>query len=144
MLPRLFHHHTVRKHVSQGLKFIVCGGTGFTLDLLSLTLFVEVVHIDARIAVILSSIVGATFVFFANKLFTFQNRERRYGRQALKFVMVYGISLGLNVAISNVLLFIGLHYLLAKIVAVGIGAVWNYALSHGFIFRKTVGDVTGV
>jgi len=49
---------------------------------------------------------------------------------------VYGVSIMANAAVSNVLLWFGLHYLLAKIIAVGIGALWNYALSHGFIFKK--------
>lgn len=129
-------HSFLRKHFSQGLKFAVCGGIGFTLDLSSLTLFVEYAGIDPRIAVVCSSVVGAIFVFIANKFFTFQNKEKKYGSQVLKFALVYGVSLVSNVAISNLMLWLGLHYVLAKIVAVGVGALWNYALSHGFVFKK--------
>ena len=105
-------------------------------DLTSLTFFVETFQIDERIAVILSSLVGATFVFFANKFFTFRNREKSYGNQLVKFGIVYGVSIASNALISNALLWIGVHYLPAKIAAVGVGAAWNYALSHGFIFKK--------
>ncbi len=117
-------------------KFIVCGGIGALLDFSSLSFFVQVANVDPRVAVILSSCVGAAFVFVANKFFTFRNRETSYGNQIFKFVMVYGVSIISNAIISNLLLAIGVHYLLAKFLAIGVGAVWNYALSHGFIFKK--------
>lgn len=132
----LLHSSTVHKHFSQLWRFVICGGSGFALDLGSLTLFVEYAKIDPRIAVILSSVVGATFVFFANKFFTFKNRERKTGSQVMKFILVYGVSIIGNSLIANALLLIGLNYLFAKIIAVGIGALWNYALSHGFVFKK--------
>jgi putative flippase GtrA len=131
-----FSHPHLRRHFSQLWRFAICGGTGFVLDLASLTFFVEWLHIDPRIAVILSSVVGATFVFFANKFFTFRNRERKTGSQALKFILVYGVAIAGNAAVANLLLWLGAQYIVAKIIAVGIGAVWNYALSHGFVFRK--------
>ena len=130
------HRSTLKTHASQLWRFIVCGGIGSVLDLTSLTVMVQYADVDPRIAVVLSSCIGATFVFFANKFFTFNNREHRTGSQALKFLMVYGVSLISNIAISNLLLWIGLHYLIAKIGAIGIGAMWNYALSHGFVFKK--------
>lgn len=137
---RLLRHRALRTHASQLWRFALCGGTGFTLDLLSLGAFVEYGGVDERFAVILSSMVGATFVFLANKFFTFRNFERRTARQAMKFVLVYGVSIGLNALISNVFLWLGFHYLFAKIIAVAFGALWNYALSHGFIFRKHLRD----
>lgn len=127
---------SARTHVSQIWKFIICGGLGFACDVGSLTVFVENFLIDERIAVVLSSLVGATFVFFANKFFTFKNREKAYGNQLAKFGLVYGVSIVSNALISNALLWLGAHYLLSKIIAVGVGAMWNYALSHGFIFKK--------
>ncbi len=136
----LLHHRRVRRHYSQIWRFLVCGGTGFMLDMSSLALFVEVLGIDARIAVILSSCIGAVFVFLANKFFTFRNREPA-GRQFLRFVVVYGISIVFNALLSNLLLWLGVQYLLAKMIAIGIGIIWNYLLSHGFIFRRKKEEV---
>jgi len=127
---------SVKNHASQLWRFIVCGGFGSILDLGSLTLFVQYAGIDQRIAVIFSSIVGASFVFVANKFFTFNNCERKTGSQALKFILVYGVSFIANILISNLLIAVGLHFLIAKVGAIGFGAFWNYALSHGFIFKK--------
>lgn len=127
---------TLRTHFSQLWRFAVCGGSGFAFDFGSLTLFVEWLKIDPRIAVILSSLVGATFVFFANKFFTFKNHEKKMGNQVMKFMLVYGVAIVGNVAVSNAIIALAIDYRIAKIIAVGIGAVWNYALSHGFIFKK--------
>jgi putative flippase GtrA len=135
-MPAMFNNPRIRTHASQLWRFIICGGMGFTLDLSSAALFVEVGDVDPRIAVIFSSLVGGTFVFFANKFFTFKNREKKTGQQLFKFLIVYGVSFLSNIAIANALIWLDVHYLLAKVVAVGIGAVWNYALSHGFVFKK--------
>lgn len=132
----LLQHKALRMHVSQLWRFIVCGGMGSVLDLGSLYVFVQYAQIDDRLAVILSSCVGAAFVFVANKFFTFRNREKSYGNQAIKFALVYGVSIIANALIANLLLWLGLYYILAKLGAIAIGAVWNYALSHGFVFKN--------
>jgi putative flippase GtrA len=136
-MPSLLRQSSVKTHASQMTKFIVCGGMGFLLDMLSLGFFVESLGIQKEYAGILSSCVGAAFVFVANKFFTFRNREKSYGSQVFKFAMVYGVSIAMNALIYNLFLWFGLYYLVAKIIAVGIGAMWNYALSHGFIFKKS-------
>lgn len=132
----ILHHQTVRKHALQLWKFAIVGGIGSTIDLSSSALFADAFGIDPRIAVVLSSVVGATFVFFLNKFLTFRNREKNMGSQVLKFVLVYGVAIALNGLIANAFIYIGFHYLLAKVGAIGICAFWNYALSHGFIFKK--------
>jgi putative flippase GtrA len=133
---RFCSHPHVRKHVSQGLKFAICGGIGASIDLGSLTLFVEYGGIDPGIAFIPSVLLAVIFVFLANKHFTFRNHEKNYGRQAFKFALVYGTAIVFNLSVSWALLWLGLHYLIAKTAAIGIGAVWNYSLSHGFVFKK--------
>jgi putative flippase GtrA len=135
-MRRLLHHPTVRKHASQAIKFAVVGGTGAIMDLSSLTFFVEVMRVDDRFAVIPSTLIAVVFVFIANKYFTFKNREKNTASQALKFAFVYGVAIISNIAISALLITLGLHYFLAKVIAIGVGAVWNYALSQGFVFKQ--------
>lgn len=135
-LMSLLQKQSVKTHASQLWRFIICGGLGSVLDLSSQSVFIEFGHIDPYVASICSSIVGATFVFFLNKFFTFKNREHKTGSQAFKFMMVYGVSLVSNIAITSTLLWLGVFYTLAKIIAIGCGAIWNYALSHGFVFKK--------
>ncbi len=125
----------VRSHSAQFGRFLLCGGTGFVVDLSSLIVMVERLSIDPRIAVLLSSCAGALFVFIANKFFTFRNRDPA-ARQFARFALVYGMSIVMNALISNALLWLGIVYILAKMIAIGIGILWNYSWSHLFIFRK--------
>ena len=135
-MKKFLAHPFVRTHLSQGMKFIVAGGIGSAVDLTSLTVFVEYFLVDPRLAFVFSSCLGASIVFVINKFVTFGNYERSVGRQVFKFAMVYGVAIGLNAVLSNALFWVGIPYLVAKFIAIGIIAVWNYALSHGFIFRK--------
>lgn len=127
----------VHKHASQLLKFAVVGGIGSVIDLSSLAFFVEYLGVEKRIAVIFSTICAVIVVFILNKKFTFKNKEKKVGTQAMKFALVYGAAAISNISISAVLITIGVQYLLAKMAAIGIGAAWNYSMSHGFVFKKS-------
>ncbi|OGJ56346.1 hypothetical protein A3D88_01655 [Candidatus Peribacteria bacterium RIFCSPHIGHO2_02_FULL_52_16] len=135
-MKRVLAHPFVRTHLPQGMKFVVAGGMGSLIDLSSLTFFVESLALDPRFAFVLSSCLGASFVFVVNKFITFGNREKKLAHQLFKFTMVYGVAIALNAVLSNALFWIGLPYLLSKILAIGVIAIWNYSLSHGFIFKK--------
>lgn len=134
-MKKLLSHPFVRTHLSQGMKFVVAGGIGTTVDLASLTVFVEYFLIDPRIAFGFSSCLGASIVFIMNKFITFGSRGSMQ-HEALKFAMVYGVAIVLNIAVSNLFYSFGLHALLSKVLAIGVIAIWNYCLSHGFVFRK--------
>jgi hypothetical protein len=89
-MKRLFNHPTVRTHGSQLLKFGLTGGAGSILDLGTLTLLTRVLSVPAEVAFLLSAFVGATFVFFVNKYFTFNHRASAFLPQLLKHYTVYG------------------------------------------------------
>jgi len=134
--PRLY------VHVKQGIKFIMSGGIGSLIDMVSLTAFVALLKIHPNVAFYLSSFCGAMTVFFLNKHITFRNKEKAYRKQIAKFWMVYGPAIFLNGVISTILRAMGVPYLLAKAIAIGLLIPINYMLSHGFIFRKKHAHVT--
>ena len=136
-MKRILYHPVVRKHVSQGLKFAICGGLGASVDLGSLTVLVEVLEMNPHAGYVISTLLAVTIVFLGNKFFTFRNHEKRYLNQAMKFALVYGCAVIFNVGLSSLFFLGGMHYILAKILAIGIVALWNYCLSHGFIFKKS-------
>ncbi len=137
----------VRRHLSQLWKFGVCGGIGTTLDLIVVTILIRTYSISPYVAYVPSTIVGASFVFVVNKFFTFKSRSTRIGKQIAKFALVYGAAFGLNLLCSWTLLWFFSNYLfpkdklyfaamVARVIAIGIIAIWNYSLSHGFIFKE--------
>lgn len=136
-VKRILHHPFVRKHVSQGLKFAVCGAIGASIDLGTLTLLVEAAGMNPHGGFAISTFLAVVFVFLANKHFTFQNHEKKYAHQVLKFSLVYGCAVVFNISLSSLFFWAGFHYSLSKVLAIGIVAFWNYSLSHGFVFTKS-------
>lgn len=147
-MKALLQHPRFQRHWSQVWRFALSGGIGATIDLGSLAFFIRVLGMDSRLAAIPSTLLAVLFVFLANKFFTFRNRSRNYSGQLLKFVLVYGVAIVLNIGMTTFFIWLGERLfdsllstvqiaLGAKSLAIGIGAVFNYIFSHRFIFKKT-------
>lgn len=126
----------LQRHTPQILKFCVTGGLGAVVDLGTLRLLVEYGHLTPQLGSVFSTLLAVIVVFLGNKYFTFGDRSTGFLKQMSKFAVVYVFAYTLNQAITLSLLWLGVYYLMAKAVAIGIGAVINYVLSHSFIFRK--------
>lgn len=118
------------------VKFAMTGGVAAVIDLGGLQVMVRYMSVPEEIAVVLSSLVSVIFVFVFNKFFTFRDTSRKYTSQIVKFALVYGFAIVLNGFVSNIFLWAGFHYLIAKVFAIAIGAVINFLLSHFFVFRQ--------
>lgn len=134
-MRRLFEHPTVRTHAPQLIKFAVTGGLGTIVDMTTLTTLTRVFSVSPEVGFLISATTGAIFVFFVNKFFTFKNRDR-FLPQLLKHATVYVPAIIANFALSTLLFWLGVHDLLAKLIAIGVIAIANYLLSHHYVFRK--------
>lgn len=116
-----------------------------------LKLLVGYYAVSPFIAYLPSAFIPAVFVFFFNKYVTFRSTGRT-SRQTKRFLMVYVVAFCANYALSSFFYSFGSSMLtgqviggveltdprvayLAKALAIGITAVFNYVLSHSFIFR---------
>jgi len=126
----------IKKHGPAFLRFAVCGGLGACIDFGTLYLLVGVAGWEEAYALILSTGMAMIFVFFANRFFTFRIRGSGTSKQAAKFLMVYLVAASMNYILSLSLIYIGVHYLLAKAMAIGTMMFFNYFMLHGFVFRK--------
>ncbi|MFA5800347.1 MAG: GtrA family protein [Candidatus Peribacteraceae bacterium] len=152
---RLFQDPHLRLHLKQGSKFIVCGLLGAAMEFSILAVLVGRLNITPFIAYIFSAGIPAVFVFFFNRYVTFRSTGDRMADQTGRFIAVYATAFVLNYALSATFYTVGSHYLLgatyagytfqhdhiaygAKVVAIGITAIWNYFFSHYFIFRRKV------
>lgn len=118
------------------VKFCITGGIAAVIDLGGATVMVEYLAVPEEVAVVVSPLISVIFVFFSNKFFTFRDGSRGYAKQITKFALVYGFAIVLNGFVSNIFLWLGFHYLVAKVFAIGIGAVINFVLSHLFVFNR--------
>ncbi len=133
-MKRFLNHPTVRTHAPQLLKFAMAGGMGSIIDLGTLTLLTRALSVPAEAGFLFSSIVGATFVFFVNKLITFKHAGA-WTPQLLKHYTVYGPAIIANFLLSNAL-FLVLPDVVSKFIAIGVIAIWNYLMSHHYVFKK--------
>ena len=81
-----------------------------------------------------------TFNFWLNNFLTYRDRRLESFGQIAKgwasFVAACSIGAFANVAVASALFSRGLHATLAAIVGIGIGSVWNYALSSRFVWGR--------
>ena len=126
----------LRTNKQQILRFLCAGGAGAVTEFVSLYLLVELLLVRAELSFFLSAMLSVTVVFLGNKFFTFKNKGA-ITKQLLKFSIIYGTSIALNVVLSTILFAIGLHYLLAKALAIGLIIIWNYSFSKWWIFKES-------
>lgn len=134
-MRRLLSHPRLRSHLSKGLKFVVVGSIGAVIDLGGLHLLVAYAGISEYVSPLLSTLASVCVVFTLNKVFTFKSQAKPAGEFA-RFALVYGIAIASNVAFTSLFIWLGVHYLIAKCLAIGIGIVWNYSMSHFFVFKQ--------
>lgn len=132
---KLLQHPIVKTHGPQLVKFGLTGGAGSILDMGTLAILTRALGVPAEAAFLFSALVGATFVFFVNKHFTFKHRGSAFLPQLLKHYTVYGPAIIANFLLSNAL-FLILPDIASKFIAIGVIAVWNYLMSHHYVFRK--------
>lgn len=87
------------------LKSAAVGGVATAIDLLVLTVLVELVHLDAHAANIPALVAGVAFQFFGNKLFAFDDRSEKHAaswaRQGAMFAAVEAGALALNAVLFH-------------------------------------------
>lgn len=128
---------SLRRHLPQIIKFCVSGGLGACIDLGTSSILHTQFGVAVPVAYICSTLLSVTFVFFVNKYITFRMGGHKMGNQLTKFAVVYAAAIILNFAISTGLYSMGVEFRIAKAIAIGIGAVINYVLSHSFVFKKS-------
>jgi dolichol-phosphate mannosyltransferase len=122
-------------HIEKIIKFAFAGAAGAVVDLGTLTLLVQFGGISPHVGVFISTSLALGVVFLLNRSVTFRGHHQSFLQQVTKFLLVYAAAFCFNVGIASGLIWAGVHYFIAKVVAILIVAVWNYLLLHFFVFR---------
>ena len=81
-----------------------------------------------------------TFNFWLNNFLTYRDRRLKDADKVfwgwVSFIAACSIGAFANVAVATTLHDRGLHEVLAALVGIGIGSVWNYALSSRFVWGR--------
>ncbi len=133
----------------QFFRYIFVGGFAFVVDYGVLALLVEVFSFNAKLAAIISFILGLAVNYILSTLWIFKNSkiENRLAEFAA-FALIGVIGLGINeliiwvfddiIAPRKPLSFIpeDKYYLIGKLVSTAIVFVWNFAARKFIIFNK--------
>lgn len=133
----------LKKHAEK-IKYLFVGGFNTLLDFALLFLFVAL-GIDKIVANYFSTGIAMVFSFFANKSFTFKNKDPRAKRQFALFIIVtvaamwiiqpiviWFTTLFLQPFISND----SINLFIAKIIATVVSLIWNYLFYSRVVFKK--------
>jgi dolichol-phosphate mannosyltransferase len=119
--------------------FGLIGGIGLLVHLAVLGYCFKVAGISFDLSQTVAVIVAMTSNFFMNNLFTYRDRRLRGWRLARGLLSFYGIcAVGAvaNVGIASYLFNADQKWWLAGIIGVVVGAVWNYAVSSVFTWKR--------
>lgn len=121
------------KTYRQMMLFLVCGGLAALTDLVTYYLYLNFLTPSPSKG--LSFITGATVAYFANKYFTFEQKQKSKA-EAGRFAILYFITFFVNVGTNKLFLIITDHKFISLIIATGITMCCNFVGQKFFVFKK--------
>ncbi len=120
----------IRYHISS------CVATGVAFG--AMIASVELLRLSPVTGTVIGAAMGGVTNFLLGRHFTFRSRSKEVSRQALRYALVSGTSLGLNALGEHI--FISLvpsRYVLGRIlVAATVNNLWNYPMQRFFVFAE--------
>jgi dolichyl-phosphate beta-glucosyltransferase len=126
-------------------KYATVGVTGTALDVGSLYVFVDLLHIPVLVAAAMSFVLAVINNFILNKYWTFRNNDRNFRKQFIKFFIVSIVGLALT-EISMVILvyFLDIWYIASKLITSVIVLTWNFLANKKWTFTETIRPIATV
>ena len=126
------------RNFRQFIKFCIVGTIAALINFFVLCSLTEWFSVWYLISAVIGGVISAIWNFLANKFWTFRNLEtgKETFKQAVKFILVVCIGVGLNTLIIYFLTeFAGLDYRLSWVFATGIVLFWNFGLNKIWTFK---------
>ena len=118
-------------------RYNIVAGLATTVDFAILILLTEVLGIWYVISASIGAVAGGITAFIFQRNWAFMKKDGKLSVQAVKYLLVWIVSILLNVAGVYIFVdFLGYQYILSKvIVAIVIGIGFNFIMQKYFIFR---------
>lgn len=119
------------------LVYLVVGGITFVVDAGLLRVLKEHLGVPLNPSVVVAFVAGLVVHFSLNKYWSFKSHERAVLLQIRTYLAVAACSMLLTLLIINLCVYIlGIHYMVAKVVAVGATVVWGYLCNRYMTFGR--------
>jgi putative flippase GtrA len=132
---RLLRRVVTHVNPKQFVRFALVGAIATLVQLAILVTLVELAHVGKPYANAIGYVGGAGANYLLNRRITFSGTTSGITASALKFAVTSLLGLGLNSLIFVSLIAVGLYYLVAWVVAVGLTLIWNYTAARLIVFR---------
>ncbi|HUI46781.1 MAG TPA: glycosyltransferase [Nitrospirota bacterium] len=121
------------------LKYALVGCMGTAIDLGSLYVFIDRLHIHLLVSTALSFILAVVNNFTLNKYWTFQNKHSNVRKQFIKFLIVSTIGLILTEMYMAIFVYgLKIWYMLSKLVTSGLVLIWNFLANKYWTFKDRI------
>ncbi len=121
------------------VMFMAVGGVGVVVHMAVLTTMFQVAQQGFAVSQAMAAVVAMTFNFFVNNFLTYRDKRRKgWGMLTglLSFYAVCSIGAVANVGIAGYLFSEQYAWWLSGIAGILVGAVWNYAASSLYTWKK--------
>ena len=125
----------MRRLLAQIMKFGVVGAVAFVIDYGLLALLTEAFGVNYLLSATVSFTVSVAFNYAASMRYVFRHKEGMSRRREFAvFVVLSVVGLGINNACMWAgVEWLGIHYLVVKIVATFLVMVWNFVTRKKFL-----------
>jgi dolichol-phosphate mannosyltransferase len=129
-------------HGCRLLRFSIVGGSGVLVNNAMLVALVEWLHVPPIFAAIVATECAIVCNFMLNDRWTFGDQVRSGGASwPRRFASYNLLTLGgllLSVGVLAVLHGLaGVHYLVANVIGIGAGMLWNYGSNHHWTWSRS-------
>jgi len=121
------------------VKYATVGVIGTAMDVGSLYVFVDVLHISLLVATAMSFILAVINNYILNKLWTFRKSDRNYRKQFIKYFIVSVVGLVLTeICMAFFVYLIGFWYIASKLATSVIVLTWNFLANKNWTFQDAI------
>jgi putative flippase GtrA len=122
-----------RPVVGKAIRFLLVGGTCTLVQYVILVALVRGAGFNPTVASTIGYTLSCILNYGLSHSFTFKSNST-HRRAVPRFVFVVACALVLNAAAIYGLTALGVHYLLAQVIATGLTLLWNFSASLRWIF----------
>ena len=131
-------HKTMKKLIVQIIKFGIVGVIATVIDFGVLAFMKEVLDIHEQISTAVSFSVSVFANYLLSMLFVFKSKEENKVKEFIGFLL---LSLG-GLLLDQLVMWLGtgvfvIHYMVVKVLATGVVAVYNFVTRKLFLEKKT-------
>ena len=123
-------------HQKQIIRYFITGVSAVILDISTLYIFKEYLHLRPVVAVIINQILMLNYVFFINKYWSFEEKSGVSHKQVLRFFILQAF----NYIFSVFCMWLfnekfGFNYLIVRLFTIAVMVCWNFLIYKLWVYR---------